>query len=386
MTESPSPDQTDPDPPTSDEQSLGNAPSPDGPPPPGSVTLSSISMPTAIRWAAAILLLASLALVMYLLRYAMLPFVAAGALALILSPVVGWLHHRFRWPHWLAALTAVLAILLFFAAIGWAIKGLLIPQIMDFAHNGPQAVETMLHKTYPSGKIHFAGADIPINNLADKARKGVASMITAANLAWAAGDAFAALVGAFLTFLLTAYFLFTGNQFGRKMLWAVPPSRRDQVLRLTTQVVPMLRRYLVGVLVIAAYAMLLTWLVTQFALHVPHAPLLAVAVGLLELIPVVGPIASLLLVGGVAIMNGHGLGELIGFAIFATGLRLSIDQMIAPLVLGQSTSLPPPVIVFAFLTGGVLFGVVGVVLAVPVVAGIKIVMRDFYEGPLRSES
>jgi predicted PurR-regulated permease PerM len=52
------------------------------------------------------------------------------------------------------------------------------------------------------------------------------------------------------------------------------------------------------------------------------------------------------------------------------------------LILGRSVMLHPTVIIFSFLAGAVLFGALGLLLAIPVASGIKIVLADLYGEPL----
>jgi predicted PurR-regulated permease PerM len=139
----------------------------------------------------------------------------------------------------------------------------------------------------------------------------------------------------------------------------------------------MLGRYLRGVFVVVLFTTTVTWVVTGPVFHVQHALFLALAVGLLELIPVVGPIVSFILFGLVAVQQ-TGYGEVIGFGVFAVGLRLVIDQLVGPLVLGKAAEIPALVVIFAFLAGGTLYGMLGVVLAIPFAATIKIVLMDLY--------
>ena len=109
-----------------------------------------------------------------------------------------------------------------------------------------------------------------------------------------------------------------------------------------------------------------------------HALVLALAVGLLELIPVIEPILSLMLIALAAIEQIK-LWMIIGLAIFAIGLRFSIDQFVAPIVLGREVKLPAPLIIFAFLAGGAIYGPLGVILAIPAAAVGKIVLEEIYQ-------
>ena len=67
---------------------------------------------------------------------------------------------------------------------------------------------------------------------------------------------------------------------------------------------------------------------------------------------------------------------------FENHLPASIDQLVGPLVLGRAAKVHPVVIIFSFLAGAVLFGAIGLLLAVPVAASIKIVLSIYYSEPV----
>jgi predicted PurR-regulated permease PerM len=77
-------------------------------------------------------------------------------------------------------------------------------------------------------------------------------------------------------------------------------------------------------------------------LGIPHAVLLALLTGVLEMIPVIGPGASAVIAGLVAIHYAAGIGSIIAYALYATALRISIDQLFGPLALGGGTRAPGP--------------------------------------------
>jgi len=63
-------------------------------------------------------------------------------------------------------------------------------------------------------------------------------------------------------------------------------------------------------------------------------------------------------------------------------LRLSIDNLVGPLVLGQAARLHPVVIIGAFVFGAMLFGVLGLLLAVPAAMCVKIALEHYYAEPV----
>ena len=70
----------------------------------------------------------------------------------------------------------------------------------------------------------------------------------------------------------------------------------------------------------------------------------------------------------------------VGFTIVdVIALRLFVDNVVCPLVLGRATALPPVVVIFALAVGGLLFGLPGFLLAVPAAAVVRIVLKAIYE-------
>jgi predicted PurR-regulated permease PerM len=60
-------------------------------------------------------------------------------------------------------------------------------------------------------------------------------------------------------------------------------------------------------------------------------------------------------------------------------LRLSIDQLVGPLALGTAARISPVLIMFSFLAGGIMFGIAGVILAVPVMLITKVTLAILYD-------
>jgi predicted PurR-regulated permease PerM len=116
-------------------------------------------------------------------------------------------------------------------------------------------------------------------------------------------------------------------------------------------------------------------------LGIPHAVFLALLTGLLETIPMIGPIAAAVIAGPVAVRYATGIGPIIAYTVYAIALRVSIDQILAPIVLGSAARVHPVVIIFCFLAGGVLFGIVGIILAVPAALVVRTSLAILYDEP-----
>ena len=88
--------------------------------------------------------------------------------------------------------------------------------------------------------------------------------------------------------------------------------------------------------------------------------------------------AAAIVAGLVSLQTATGFMSILDYALYATALRLSIDQLVGPIVLGAAARLHPVLIIFCFLAGGVVFGIPGVILAVPLALLIKSTLATLY--------
>lgn len=320
-------------------------------------------------------------LLAYPLRYVLLPFVAAGALSYVARPLLRLLHGRLGFPRWLSALIPLLILLAILAGIAYGIESIIGPQLVQVINNSQTVAQKLLDQIFKNlhiQDVQLFGQRIDARIAAEKLI-GAIKEAAASNALLAIGGGMGALMGCVLTFAILAFLLFTGPQLARGTLWLVPPNLRQRVRAMAMEVDPMLGSYLRGIFIIVLFTAAVTYVVAGLIFHVRLAIFLSLAVGLLELLPVIGPILSFIAFGLVAVEQTS-VATIIGFGVFAIALRLTIDQLVGPLVLGRAARIPAVVVIFAFLAGGALYGMLGVVLAIPVAATIKIVLTDLYEG------
>ena len=178
--------------------------------------------------------------------------------------------------------------------------------------------------------------------------------------------------------MLLAYFLIGLPSVGRGLLKMVPPAQRPTVAYAWSRVDPVLSRYFMGLGIVVVYASTAAYVGLGIGLGLPNALLLAILTGFLELIPVVGPASSAVLAGLVAIQHATSFWAIGAYILYAAALRISIDQFVGPIVLGRAAYIPPVLVIFCFLAGGILFSIPGVILAVPVALTIRIVAATLY--------
>jgi predicted PurR-regulated permease PerM len=108
-------------------------------------------------------------------------------------------------------------------------------------------------------------------------------------------------------------------------------------------------------------------------MQVQYALMLGTAGGLLEFIPVVGPLVAAVLILGVALLTGYQHWLII--LVFLIAWRLIQDYVVSPRIMGKSVELHPLAAIFGVLAGGEIAGVLGVYLSIPVMASLRIVWR-----------
>jgi predicted PurR-regulated permease PerM len=318
---------------------------------------------------------------LFFIRTILLPFVLAAAAAFLLTPAIDWAHRRFGVRRWIVGALIYVLVLAILGLLLVLFGGLVMRDLSETVPQLPQIV----HR-YVSELVRLGGPSVAQSIDADDVTKEILAqartLLKSGAALSLAGYGIGAVFGIILSLVVLVYFLISGRRIAAGVFWLVPPEYRREVDAVAAKILPLLWRYFVGLLAVVTYTSILAWIAFGLVFGLPHAPLLAVVVGVLELIPVIGPAMTFCIVGVMASQHGGGIGTMIALMGFAAALRLSIDELVAPLALGKAVRLHPVVIIFAFLSGGILFGVIGLLLAVPVAASIKIILTIYYAEPV----
>jgi predicted PurR-regulated permease PerM len=329
-----------------------------------------------------IFVLIVVALILYEIQWILPPFVIAGVLAYIASPTIDWASARSGLPRGFFALLVFVLVLLVAVMIGYLGIPPLARETTHLFSDFEAITRALAQRLIGSGKVSMFGQPMDANQLADAAANGIRNWVVQTSILTRLGAAiFATMFGMILTLVLLFYFLWSGPSLAQGMLRLVPPDQRPLIMHIWTVLDPVLKRYFIGVLVVVAYAAAAAYVGLGLVLGIPHAVLLALLTGVLEMIPVIGPAAAAVIAGLVAVHSAAGIGAIIAYALYATALRISIDQLFGPLALGTAARLHPVLVIFCFLSGGFLFGVVGVIMAIPVALVVKITLTLLYDEP-----
>lgn len=331
-----------------------------------------------------IFVLIAVALILYEIQWILPPFVIAGILAYITKPVIDWASTRSHLPRVLFVLLAFGLFLLFAILIGYLGVPPLVSEMTHVFNDFEAVVRELAERMIGSGKISLLGAPMDARQLASTAANGLRNWVTQSGVLVTLGVAiFGTMFGLILTLVLLFYFLLSGASIAEGLLQLVPPRNRPLIVHIWGVLDPVLKRYFIGVLVVVAYAATAAYIGLGLVLGIPHAVPLALLTGVLEMIPVIGPGASAIIAGLVAVHSATGIGAIIAYALYATALRISIDQVFGPLALGTAARLHPVLVIFCFLSGAFLFGMIGVIMAVPVALVVKVTLALLYDEPAK---
>jgi predicted PurR-regulated permease PerM len=173
--------------------------------------------------------------------------------------------------------------------------------------------------------------------------------------------------------ILAAFFLKDGSSFSRVALSFVHSKPQREFLQgVIGDMNEMLAQFIRAQLILVAFS----WMAYSSFLglmKVPYALMLGTAGGILEFIPVVGPLVATLLIMGVVLLNAYPYW--LPVLIFLIAWRLVQDYVVSPRIMGKSVELHPLAAIFGVLAGGEIAGVLGVYLSIPVMASLRIVWR-----------
>jgi predicted PurR-regulated permease PerM len=313
-------------------------------------------------------------LFLYLVRSILPPFLIGAAIAFMLAPVVDSAEQQWRLPR------GMVVGLIYLAFFG--------PLILAFVFFGPRffhetrqlivrsplILAQLIEQIFGPGPYDLLGAraypQFIASDLVDSVRSTLGTPMTALHLATSFVDF---LLATFLTLIVSIYLLVDSRYINRMLIQLVPVPLRPEVVEVSGEIHRTLARYFRGELFLIALVASITFIGLELVFHLHYALPLAVATGVVEIVPFVGPIVAAT-VSTLFAMSQGGVPLATGVLIFYVILRQAEDQIVMPVVLGRAVEIHPLVVIFAVLSGGALAGVLGTLLAVPVAAAIKVIL------------
>ncbi len=173
--------------------------------------------------------------------------------------------------------------------------------------------------------------------------------------------------------LLSIFFLRDGRSFSDFLLSAINSRpQREFLENVLNDLNQMLAHFIRAQLTLAALTLVMY---SSFlgVMRVPYALVLGTIGGVLEFVPVVGPLAGGLTIVSVALLMGYQ--HWLVLVIFLGIWRLLQDYVSSPRIMGESMELHPLAAIFGVMAGAEVAGILGIYLSIPVMASLRIVFR-----------
>jgi len=299
--------------------------------------------------------------------------VVAFFLTLALNPLVEALSRRgLRRP--VSVAIVFVGLISAFTALGFVVVPPVAAQGGLLADNAPKYLDALLNnrfvRDFDSSYHVVAKFQAELEKLVTDGNfmSGVFGGVLGASKAVASG------FFAFLTVLvLTLYFLSSLPKVKRAAYGMVPTSRRPRFISLSEEIMRRVGSYAIGQVAVATINAVCSWIMMSIV-GIRYAAVLAVLVGFLGLIPMVGASLGAAVVSLVALFDDPQK-AVIALIYYVVYQQLE-NYVVAPRIMQHTISVPGAVTVIAALAGGTLLGVLGALLAIPVAAGLLLIYEE----------
>ena len=177
----------------------------------------------------------------------------------------------------------------------------------------------------------------------------------------------------FVVPLLSIFFLKDGRSFSDFLLSTINSRpQREFLENVLNDLNQMLAHFIRAQLTLAAFTLVM-YSAFLGVMGVPYALVLGTIGGVLEFVPVVGPLAGALIIVSVALLMSYP--HWLVLVIFLGIWRLIQDYVSSPRIMGESMELHPLAAIFGVMAGAEVAGILGVYLSIPVMASLRIVFR-----------
>ncbi len=332
----------------------------------------------SVRFSLILPVLILVLLFLYLVRGILLPFIISIIIAYLLNPLVSYFENRgikrnvvVIFLYLLFLLTIIVSVSFLFPLILKELSALResLPHYAAAAKNFLGSWKAGLEKILPSEGIIFSVDSLThkwnayLNKLLSIAPRYLRSIFSLFSL--------------FILIPFISFFILSrGKEFIHQIFNFFPSRYVETVLSLICEVDEALGNFLRGQIIAASCVGLLS-ILGLYALEIDYALLLGIIAGLGNLIPFLGPIMGAVPASLIALFKFKSfLAVLKVIALFA-GIQFLDNVLISPYVVGKSVNLHPLLIIFALLAGAELFGLLGIILGVPIACAVKVIVQIF---------
>jgi predicted PurR-regulated permease PerM len=331
----------------------------------------------------AIVILVILAGLVYLatrFSVAITPLVLGCILAFILAPAVRLLQRRLHMRRWLAILVLYLILLLVISGILMILIPMLIAQVRRIDFDLQENLATA--RSILNGQVNILGATIDLHNIyvgLAGTLQGLIQPAVGRTIDFVARF-LSSLVWVVLTFVISFYLVKDSQALSTWLEGLVPPGYKEDFIRLRDEINLIWSAFFRSQLLLASVVAVIQTSVCLL-LGLRFGLLLGLLAGLLEFVPSFGHTLWFIVAGLDALLGGSMWLPLQHWAVLLilAGVDIIFTQFdlnyLIPRIVGRRIHLPPLVVILGVLAGAAIAGVLGVLLASPTIASLRVIGR-----------
>lgn len=315
------------------------------------------------------------------------PLFIAFVMSYLLYPVACFMHKRLRLSWRLASLILLLILLIIVLGLltlgGLAIFNQIQSLITFIQHQIellPEFVDTITSQPLVIGPFQIDLTTLNATNLADQLLGLIQPVLSnTANILGSVATGAAATIGWILFTVLVAYFMLSDSEGARAQLISVKiPGYGDDFTRMSRELSNVWNAFLRNQIIIF-FITVIVYIIVLGSLQVNFYFGLALLAGLARFVPYVGPWVTWITYGLVTYFQGSTIFGLtpFGYVLVVVGIAMIVDLMmdnfVVPRMMGDSLKIHPAAVMVAAIVFANLFGLLGVLLAAPVMATLKLI-------------
>lgn len=319
--------------------------------------------------------------VIVLLKTIILPVILSGVLYYLFNPMIDILE-RNKVKRVYSIIALFLLIIGIIAVVITSVIPVIRDQIQGLIENVPvysQQVQVQFEKLIGSDFVNQFLNTVQINpsELASKASEKLSAFI---NNAWTGVGSFVGVVTETVLAIATVpfilfYLLKDGRKLPQTILKMLPPMFRKETDRIMTEMNHQVSSYIRGQIIVSFCIGALLY-IGYLIIGLDYSLTLAVIASFTSIVPYLGPVIAITPALIVATVTSPVM--LLKMVIVWTIVQLIEGKLISPQIMGKSLRVHPITIIFVILTAGNLFGVVGIILAVPGYAVLKVIVTHLF--------
>ena len=309
---------------------------------------------------------------LYLLKDIVLSVLTAIIIASAIEPGAQWFENK-KIPRTLGVSIIYIGVALIFGAIAAFFLPMLLKEVISMVNLLPEYIDTLLQSTEGGiGSVAPFFAESSFSEILSSAG-GAFSGATLSFVA-VASSLFGGLLGFVVTIVISFYLAVQKNGVTSFLKIITPNNHEKYVIDLWKRSQKKIGLWMQGQLLLAVLVGVLTYLLLSI-LGIPNALVLALLTAVFELIPVIGPILAAVPAVSFAFVDGGTTSALLVAGVYIVIQQLE-NNLFHPLVVKKIVGIPALVAIIALIIGAQLAGFLGILIAVPVAAGVMEFLHD----------